>query len=101
VDADVVDAMALSTYMVNASIAITFDLYWHLMPSAEDAAAHLVDAHLERADTGPRLASLAEGDGYRTNGRMAAYREIQRSTRSLAPIRAALSASPKSHVSKV
>jgi integrase len=57
-----VNAKALSTYMGHASIATTFDLYGHLMPGGEDAAPALVDADLERANTGARLASLAERD---------------------------------------
>ena len=44
-----VNAKALSTYMGHASIAITFDLYGHMMPGNEAEAAGLLDAYLARA----------------------------------------------------
>jgi integrase len=53
-----VNAKALSTYMGHANIAITFDLYGHLMPGNDDEAVALVDAYLERADTRGRLTQL-------------------------------------------
>jgi integrase len=43
-----VNAKALSTYMGHATIAITYDLYGHLMPGNEDEAADLLDAFLTR-----------------------------------------------------
>jgi integrase len=53
-----VNAKALSSYMGHSSITITFDRYGHLMPGNEDAAAELLDAYLERANTQARLARL-------------------------------------------
>jgi integrase len=53
-----VNAKALSTYMGHSSIKVTFDLYGHLMPSAETEAADLLDAYLTRADTEARKAAL-------------------------------------------
>jgi integrase len=53
-----VNAKALSSYMGHSSITITFDRYGHLMPGNEDAAAELLDAYLERANTQARLAQL-------------------------------------------
>jgi hypothetical protein len=44
-----VNAKALSEYMGHAAIAITFDLYGHLMPGSHDEAAGLLDAFLARA----------------------------------------------------
>jgi integrase len=41
-----VNAKTLSTYMGHANIAITFDLYGHLMPGNESEAAALLDAYL-------------------------------------------------------
>jgi integrase len=41
-----VNAKTLSTYMGHANIAITFDLYGHLMPGNEGEAAVLLDAYL-------------------------------------------------------
>lgn len=43
-----VNAKALSTFMGHASIAITLDLYGHLMPGAGDEAATMLDAYLAR-----------------------------------------------------
>src|SRR5207249_8388990 len=54
-----VNAKALSTYMGHANISITLDRYGHLMPGAEDEAAALLDAYLQRADTAARVAQLA------------------------------------------
>jgi integrase len=53
-----VNAKALSSYMGHSSITITLDRYGHLMPGNEDAAAELLDAYLERANTAARLAQL-------------------------------------------
>jgi integrase len=47
-----VNPKALSTYMGHANIQVTFDLYGHLMPGAEDEAAGLLDAYLARAAGG-------------------------------------------------
>jgi integrase len=43
-----VNAKALSTYMGHASIAITLDLYGHMLPGNEAEAAGLLDAYLNR-----------------------------------------------------
>jgi len=43
-----VNAKALSTFMGHANIAITMDLYGHLMPGSEAEAASLLDAYLAR-----------------------------------------------------
>ena len=37
--------------MGHSNISITYDRYGHLMPGNEGAAAALVDAYLERANT--------------------------------------------------
>ena len=44
-----VNAKALSTFMGHANIAITIDLYGHLMPGSEAEAADLLGAYLARA----------------------------------------------------
>lgn len=44
--------------MGHSSITITLDRYGHLMPGNEDAAAELLDAYLERANTAARLAQV-------------------------------------------
>ena len=53
-----VNAKALSTYMGHATIAVTLDLYGHLMPGSESEAAELLDVYLtaqrERADDAAR-----------------------------------------------
>jgi integrase len=54
-----VNAKALSTYTGHANIGITLDKYGHLMPGNEAEAAGLLDAYLERSDTGARLAQLS------------------------------------------
>jgi integrase len=54
-----VNAKALSTYMGHSSIKVTFDLYGHLMPGAENEAAGLLDAYLARADSDARIAVLS------------------------------------------
>jgi integrase len=46
-----VNAKALSEFMGHATIAITFDLYGHMLPGAHDEAAGLLDAFLARAAT--------------------------------------------------
>jgi integrase len=43
-----VNAKALSTFMGHANIAITIDLYGHLMPGSEAEAADLLDLYLAR-----------------------------------------------------
>ena len=48
------NAKAITAYLGHASVQTTFDLYGHLMPGNEDEAVALVDAYLERADTGRR-----------------------------------------------
>jgi integrase len=52
-----VNAKALSSYMGHSKIAVTFDLYGHLMPGNEEEAAGLLDALLERERVPPRVAS--------------------------------------------
>ena len=44
-----VNAKALSEFMGHATIAITYDLYGHLLPGSHDEAAELLDAFLARA----------------------------------------------------
>jgi integrase len=44
-----VNAKALSEFMGHASIAVTLDLYGHLMPGSHDEAAGLLDAFLARS----------------------------------------------------
>jgi integrase len=56
-----VNAKAITAYLGHASIQTTFDLYGHLMPGNEDEAVALVDAYLERADSGRRHAQLETG----------------------------------------
>jgi integrase len=62
-----VNAKALSTFMGHANIAVTLDLYGHLMPGSEDEAAGMLDSYLAskvRAATippaipPPRIASI-------------------------------------------
>ena len=48
-----VNAKKLSTYMGHANIAITFDLYGHLVPGNESGAATLLDAYLEPSESSP------------------------------------------------
>ena len=43
-----VNAKALSTFMGHANIAITLDLYGHLMPGSQTEAAEPPDAYLAR-----------------------------------------------------
>jgi integrase len=43
-----VNAKALSTFMGHATIAVTIDLYGHLLPGSEAQAADLLDAFLAR-----------------------------------------------------
>jgi integrase len=45
-----VNAKALSEYMGHSKIAVTMDLYGHLMPGNESEAAAQLDAYLGRAD---------------------------------------------------
>jgi integrase len=51
-----VNAKALSTYMGHANIAVTFDLYGHLMPGAESEAVELFDTYLAREAGGSTVA---------------------------------------------
>jgi integrase len=44
-----VNAKALSTFMGHATIAVTIDLYGHLMPGSEAEAADLLGAYLARS----------------------------------------------------
>jgi len=54
-----VNAKALSTFMGHASIAITYDRYGHMLPGAEDEAADLLHAYLNRSTDGGELAEVA------------------------------------------
>ena len=47
-----VNVKALSTFMGHAKIAITLDLYGHLLPGSEDEAAGLLDAYLDAKAVG-------------------------------------------------
>lgn len=47
-----VNPKALSTFMGHANIGVTYDLYGHLMPGSEEAAAGLLDSYLARAAGG-------------------------------------------------
>jgi integrase len=53
-----VNAKALSTFLGHSSVTVTLDRYGHLFPGAEDEAALLLDAFLERANTAARIAQL-------------------------------------------
>ena len=44
-----VNLKALSTFIGHARIAITLDLYGHLLPGSEDEAAGLLDTYLGAA----------------------------------------------------
>jgi integrase len=50
-----VNVKALASYMGHASITVTLDRYGHLMPGAEDEAAAMLDAYLERAESSSDL----------------------------------------------
>ena len=52
------NAKALSTYMGHANISVTYDLYGHLMPGNEEAAADLLNAYLERAQLNTGFAAV-------------------------------------------
>lgn len=53
------NAKTLSVYMGHATIAITLDLYGHLMPGAEDEATGLLDAYFARTAGGSTAAQSA------------------------------------------
>jgi integrase len=56
-----VNAKALSTFCGHANIAITMDLYGHLMPGSEAQAADLLDAYLAlEATVAPTVARPLE-----------------------------------------
>jgi integrase len=55
-----VNAKALSTFMGHAKIAITIDLYGHLMPGSEAEAADLLDLFLARDAEGDRDSASPE-----------------------------------------
>ena len=67
-----VNAKALSTFMGHSKIAVTLDLYGHLMPGSEGEAAELLDAYLiaqrERAEEAARAAG-SELTGAQTGAR--------------------------------
>lgn len=52
-----VNIKAISTFMGHSSITVTLDLYGHLLPGAEDEAAELMDAYIERQRTKLRAAA--------------------------------------------
>lgn len=54
------NAKALSKIMGHASIAITFDVYGHLMPGGESEARERVDSYLAGFDGGSRLRAVGE-----------------------------------------
>jgi integrase len=54
-----VNAKALSTFMGHANIAITLDLYGHLMPGSEVQAADLLDTYLAREAGGTVAQTVA------------------------------------------
>jgi integrase len=53
-----VNAKALSVFMGHSNIAITMDLYGHLMPGSEAEAAGLLDAYLAREAGGSTVAQI-------------------------------------------
>jgi integrase len=55
-----VNAKALSEFMGHATIAITYDLYGHLMPGSHDEAAGLLDAYLARQLGGDAVERITE-----------------------------------------
>jgi integrase len=55
-----VNAKALSTIMGHATIAITFDVYGHLMPGGEDEARQRIDGYLDRLEGVPSLRAVGE-----------------------------------------
>ena len=55
-----VNAKALSTIMGHATIAITFDVYGHLMPGGEDEARERIDGYLDRLDGGRHLRAVGD-----------------------------------------
>jgi integrase len=57
-----VNAKALSTFMGHATIAVTIDLYGHLMPGSEAEAADLLDEYVARSaspETSPNPLQVA------------------------------------------
>jgi integrase len=64
-----VNAKALGEYMGHATITLTLDRYGHLMPGNEAAAAELLDAYPQRADTAARLAAVNLETGPHTGPR--------------------------------
>jgi integrase len=53
-----INAKAISTFMGHSSIKVTFDLYGHLMPGAEEEAIGLLNGYLQRADSEARKAAV-------------------------------------------
>ena len=62
-----VNAKALSEFMGHATIAITFDLYGHMLPGAHDEAAGLLDAFLARSAGAETETTAAASQTQRTN----------------------------------
>jgi integrase len=57
-----VNVKALSDYLGHSTIAITLDVYGHLLPGNKEEAAALLDAYLERSDTAASIAQLEGGE---------------------------------------
>ena len=55
-----VNAKTLSTFMGHATIAVTLDLYGHMLPGSEDEAAALLDGYLAREVGAPTVAHPAK-----------------------------------------
>lgn len=53
-----VNAKALSTFMGHANIAVTLDLYGHLMPGSQAEAASLLESYLARAGGQPTVPAV-------------------------------------------
>lgn len=70
------NAKTLSTYMGHATIAITLDLYGHLMPGSEVEATGLLDAYFASSTATDLVGSAVLNQGAQTelrggNGRLA------------------------------
>ena len=50
----------LSTFMGQASIAITFDVYGHLMPGGQARARDQMEAYLDALDGAPGLRAVGD-----------------------------------------
>ncbi len=52
------DPKRVQSYLGHSSIAVTFDIYGHLLPGSEKESAERIDAYLQRADTAARIAQV-------------------------------------------